>query len=159
MAQALLSAGELEHLWFQHPDPIRPRDQKVPERLGTAQQRGEYICLVNGRLAQNLGSAVPLKWQLRDASGAFVSRLGSTSLLTAVQDTACSGPAPAGAKTILLYSPTAGATGGSTFRYDTTNNQFIFNWDTSKGASRGCWELVLQLDDGSAPRATIVKLQ
>ena len=72
-------------------------------------------------------------------------------------NTACKGPAPAGAKELLLYSPTSGATGGSTFRYAT--DQFIFNWDTSKGATKGCWELWLQLDDGSTPRATIVKLQ
>jgi hypothetical protein len=107
--------------------------------------------------SQNFGSAVPLKWQLRDASGALVSRLSSTTLVKAVLNTACKGPAPAGAKELILYSPTAGATGGSTFRFST--DQFVFTWDTSKGATKGCWEIVLTLDDGSPARATIVPLK
>ena len=41
----------------------------------------------------------------------------------------CSGQA--GGTPVLLYSPTTGAKGGSTFRYDAGTNQFIFNWDTS----------------------------
>jgi hypothetical protein len=57
----------------------------------------------------------------------------------------------------VLYIPTNGATGGSTFRYDSSNNQYIFNWDTSS-ASRGCFNLVVDLADGST-YATIVKLQ
>ena len=107
--------------------------------------------------SQNFGSAVPVKWTLKDASGALVTRLTSTTLLKAVQNTACSVPAPAGAKELILYQPTSGASGGSTFRYST--NQFVFNWDTSKGASRGCWEIVLLLDDGSPARATILNLK
>ena len=87
----------------------------------------------------------------------MVSRLGSTTLLKAVLNTACSGPAPAGAPEVMLYSPTGGAAGGSTFRFG--SNQYVFNWDTSKGATKGCWEIVLQLDDGSPPKATIVKLK
>jgi Bacterial Ig-like domain (group 3)/BNR repeat-like domain len=106
---------------------------------------------------QNYGSGLPIKWQLRDAGGAMVSRLSSTMLLKAVRNAACGGPAPSGAPEVVLYSPTGGAAGGSTFRFST--DQFVFNWDTSKGASKGCWEIVLQLDDGSPPRATIVKLR
>jgi hypothetical protein len=106
---------------------------------------------------QNYGSAVPIKWQLRDASGALVSRLSSTTVLKVVQHPTCSGPAPAGAKEVVLYSPTSGAAGGSTFRFST--DQFVFSWDTSKGASKGCWEIVLQLDDESPARATILKLK
>jgi hypothetical protein len=107
--------------------------------------------------SQNYGSGVPIKWQLKDGSGAVVSRVSSTTLLKAVLNTACSGPAPAGAPEVMLYSPTSGAAGGSTFRF--SSGQFVFNWDTSKGATKGCWEIVLQLDDGSPPKATIVKLR
>jgi hypothetical protein len=105
---------------------------------------------------QRLGSAVPVKWQLTDAAGNLISRLSTARRLSAVQNPACSGPPPAGAPVVLLYSPTAGATGASTFRFG--SSQFIFNWDTS-GVARGCHTLVLELDDGSAPRATTVKLQ
>ena len=105
---------------------------------------------------QRLGSAVPVKWQLTDATGAFIDRLSTTRRLTAVRNPGCSGPPPAGAAVVVLYSPTSGATGGSTFRY--ASDQFIFNWDTTS-AAKGCYTLVLELDDGSAPRATTVKLQ
>ncbi len=70
---------------------------------------------------------------------------------------ACSGQATG--QVTLLYKPTTGATGGSTFRFDAGSNQFIFNWDTSSVAGPGCYELELQLNDGSAIKATIEKLQ
>jgi hypothetical protein len=106
----------------------------------------------------NYGSANPIKWQLRDALGNFVTTTSSTTLLQAVAYApgVCSGQATGAI--YLLYSPTAGATGGSTFRYDTANNQFVFNWDTSYVAGPGCYELELQLDDGSAVKATIEQL-
>jgi hypothetical protein len=106
-----------------------------------------------------LGKAIPLKWQLTDSSGNYITSLSSTQLIQAVQNVGC--PGVPGTQTVVLYSPTSGATGNSTFRYSTTNNQFIFNWDTSStaGLGSGCYTLMLQLSDGSAAKATIVKLQ
>jgi hypothetical protein len=69
---------------------------------------------------------------------------------------ACSGPPPAGSVPIVLYMPTSGATGGSTFRFG--SNAFIFNWDTSSGVARGCFDLVLTLKDGTV-KATLVTLK
>jgi hypothetical protein len=107
----------------------------------------------------NYGSAIPVKWKLQDSAGSFLSDLSTTQLLQAVAYTggACSGQATGQA--YVLYNPTSGATGGSTFRYDTGNNQFIFNWDTSYVAGPGCYEIELQLNDGSAIKATIESLQ
>ncbi len=107
----------------------------------------------------NYGSATPIKWKLQDTSGNYLSALSTTKLLQAVAytGTACSGQAAGQA--YLLYNPTSGATGGSTFRYDAGTNQFIFNWDTSSVAGPGCYELELQLNDGSAVKATIERLQ
>jgi hypothetical protein len=101
----------------------------------------------------NLTRGVPIKWQLQDASGTYLSDLSTTRLLQAVANVGC--PGTPGTQTILLYSPTTGAKGGSTFR--SGSNQFIFNWDTSSGTAPGCYTLVLQLADGSQ-RATIVQL-
>jgi hypothetical protein len=50
-----------------------------------------------------------------------------------------------------LYSPTTGAKGGSTFRIATSNNQFIFNWDT-KISVPGCYILELDLNSGQVER-------
>jgi hypothetical protein len=104
----------------------------------------------------NYGSATPVKWTLKDASGNVLTDLSTTQSLTAVAYTGglCSGQA-AGAST-LLYSPTTGAKGNSTFR--NSNGQFIFNWDTAVVPGPNCYELILQLNDGSAPRATIERL-
>ena len=103
------------------------------------------------------GNAQPVKWQLRDGSGANVTDLTSTTVIKAIAyiNGACSG-APNGAET-LLYSPTTGAKGGSTFRSGSTG--FIFNWDTGVVPGPGCYTLVLQLNDGSAAKATTIKLQ
>ena len=105
-----------------------------------------------------LGKAIPVKWQLKDSSGNYISSLSTARLLQAVKNVGC--PGVPGTQAIVLYSPTSGATGNSTFRYDTTNNQFIFNWDTSStaGLGTGCYTLVLQLADGSPAKATIVQL-
>lgn len=108
---------------------------------------------------QRFGSAVPVKWQLK-SGGAFVTQLTSTRLLYAASTPACAGAPPAGAPVVVLYQPTNGATGGSTFRYDTVNQQFVFNWDTSSGVARaGCWAITLFLDDGSPAKVTIVNLK
>ncbi|HEX4441896.1 MAG TPA: Ig-like domain repeat protein [Thermoanaerobaculia bacterium] len=105
----------------------------------------------------NYGSATPIKWTLQDGSGNVLTDLTTTLALTAVKYTgsSCSGQATGTAT--LLYSPTAGAKGGSTFR--NSNGQFIFNWDTTVVGGKGCYELELQFNDGSPIRATVEKLQ
>jgi hypothetical protein len=105
------------------------------------------------------GSAKPVKWQLQDASGHYISDLTTATNLSAAPYApgVCTGQASG--TPVLLYSPTAGAKGGSTFRYDTGSNQFIFNWNTGYMAGPGCYELELQLNDGSAIKATIEQLQ
>jgi len=109
----------------------------------------------------NLGSAVPLKWQLRDSTGAFLTSLATTVAIEAVPNPSpsCTGSALTGTR-ISLYSPATGATGGSSFRYDTTNNQFRFNWDTSYGGiTAGCYTVILTLSDSSPQKATSIQLQ
>jgi hypothetical protein len=102
-----------------------------------------------------LGKGIPIKWSLQGAAGNFISDLSTTTVLEAISNPSCSG-APTG-NVILLYSPTTGAKGGSTFRFST--NQFVFNWDTSTGVTPGCYTLVLQLNDGSPLKATTIQLQ
>jgi hypothetical protein len=64
---------------------------------------------------------------------------------------------PAGSS-LVLYSPTSGAAGKSTFRFST--NQFVFNWDTSSADpfGKGCFTLLLQMNDGSS-ELTSLQLQ
>ncbi len=122
---------------------------------------GESVASPSLSSAQRLGGAVPIKWQLRDATGAILTGISTTRLLQAIQIShpACAAQPPAGATPLPLYTPTSGATGGSTFRYDAKNQQFVFNWDTSSAVTAGCWEIVLTLADGSAARTTVVPLR
>jgi hypothetical protein len=109
----------------------------------------------------NFTKGLPIKWQLKDSSGNFVTSLSSTQTLQAtfyVGGVCTAGQATG--QTFLLYSPTSGATGGSTFRYDSSNNQFLFNWSTKVlTTGPGCYEIILQLNDGSVPKATQISLQ
>ena len=109
----------------------------------------------------NFSKGLPIKWQLKDASGAFLTSLTTTQTLQATfySGGACS-PGPATGPSFILYLPTSGATGGSTFRYDPSSNQFLFNWSTkSVTTGPGCYELILQLNDGSPAKATQILLQ
>ncbi len=103
------------------------------------------------------GSARPVKWQLQDAAGNYLSDLTTLKLLQAAPYPVgvCSGQASG--TPVLLYSPTTGAKGGSTFRSGA--NTYIFTWDTGYMAGPGCYELELQLNDGSAFKATIENLK
>jgi hypothetical protein len=108
----------------------------------------------------NFSKGLPLKWQIKDSAGNFLSSLTTTQNLYAAYYGAVCGTGQATGATSVLYQPTTGATGGSTFRYDNSNNQFLFNWATSKlTTGAGCYEVILQLNDGSAPKATKILLQ
>ena len=103
------------------------------------------------------GSAQPVKWQLKDAAGNWISDLSTAQVLQGVKyTTGCSGQATG--TTTLLYSPTTGAKGGSTFRYDPPTHQFIFNWNTGYMPGPGCYEIELQLSDGTPMKATVEQL-
>jgi hypothetical protein len=84
------------------------------------------------------GSTVPVKFQITDWNGNVVS---NTSVITAIQVVSlpsCNGAA-SGEWT------DAAATGGTSLRFDSTSNQFIFNWKTSGLA--GCYQLGVTTSD------------
>jgi hypothetical protein len=105
----------------------------------------------------NQGSAAPLKWELLDSNGSLISSL---STLTSIIACPSSSPtAPPGTPCVILYSPTIGAKGNSTFRF--SSPQFIFNWDTSStiGSVAGFFTVEVQLNDGSAIKATTIQFK
>jgi hypothetical protein len=109
----------------------------------------------------NQGSAVPLKWELLDANGNPIGDLSTLKLMQACPTTGSTVP-PASSTVppcVLLYSPTAGAKGNSTFRF--SSPQFIFNWDTTStiGSVAGYFTVEVTLSDGSAVKATTIQFK
>ncbi|HEX5247304.1 MAG TPA: PxKF domain-containing protein [Gaiellaceae bacterium] len=90
------------------------------------------------------GRAYPLKWQLTDAAGGYVSALSAVVSIR-YQAVSCS-----------AFQSDAGqvdaeATGGSGLRYDSTAQTFVYTWATPKTA--GCYVVSVTLDSGQALQA------
>jgi hypothetical protein len=97
-----------------------------------------------------LGSTISIKWQLKDASGQYVSALSAIVSLK-VDSVVCDGTPDDSAP---INPAGAGDTG---LRYDSSANQYIFNWQT-KGLAEGCYTILLTLNDQSV-HSTRVQLK
>jgi uncharacterized delta-60 repeat protein len=97
-----------------------------------------FLPPLNSTQALALGRTVPIKFQLTDYNGAFVSSL------SAIQSLVITGPS--GTNTLT-----------GSLRYDPTTNQFIVNWQT-KGLLAGSYTISLRLNDGTPPYTKTVSL-
>jgi hypothetical protein len=87
------------------------------------------------------GRAYPVKFQLNNAGGGFISSLSAVQSIT-YQSISCGSFASDPSSNPLVTSPT----GNSGLQYDITANQFIYTWATP--SAPGCYTLLLTLDSG-----------
>ena len=89
-----------------------------------------------------LGSTIPAKFQLKKADGGIVQAGVLPVFSRSTTPVACDTQiAPEGLDTDSAFS-------GSTFRWDATAQQYIYNWST-KGLRAGEYRIYAALDDGS----------
>ena len=91
----------------------------------------------------NPGSNIPIKWQLNDASGNLITDVGTVKSVS-FQSANCAFTEPFGTMIALPR-------GGTVLRYDTNNNQFVYNWSTP--TISGCYVFTLTLTDGTEHQA------
>ena len=111
-----------------------------------------------------LGSAVPISFQLKDPQGNIVTTLTAAVPLIKMESVFNGPVPPAGcvASTTgtyeTLYSPATGATGGSNLRL--VSGSYQFNWDTTTASTapiitgKGCYTVLITLSDGSVAKKT-----
>jgi hypothetical protein len=96
------------------------------------------------------GTTIPIKWQLKDVSGNFITDLGTVKSV-AYQSADCAFTQPFGSMPVAL------PTGGTALRYDTSTNQFVYNWSTTDTSGSplppGCYVFTLALTDGTQHQA------
>jgi hypothetical protein len=88
------------------------------------------------------GSTIPVKFQLRKADGIIVQASTLPIWLPPQKGSVMSASIDES-----VYS--VSAMGGTTYRYDATTQQYIYNWST-KGLAAGYWyRIYVKLEDGT----------
>ncbi|MFH1622391.1 MAG: PxKF domain-containing protein [Candidatus Omnitrophota bacterium] len=93
---------------------------------------------------------LPIKFQLQDVNQVYVSTALATLTLQQFSDETSIGDP-------IEVESTSGADTGNMFRYDSAEEQYIFNLNT-KNLSPGTWQLQVHLNDGTT-KIGIIKLK
>lgn len=88
------------------------------------------------------GSTVPVKFKLKNAAGQLIQATILPEWLTPTRGTAL-----AGSVDEPVYSDPAST--GNMYRWDSANQQYIYNWKTSKSDAGYWYKVYVKLDDGT----------
>ena len=102
----------------------------------TAHQVGTSVSIFKG------GSTVPVKLRLRSANGTVVQTNTLPVWLVPTGGSPLTAPVD---ETVYTASPTS----GGTYRWDSVDQQYIYNWGTSKAQANRFWRIGVMLDDGN----------
>jgi hypothetical protein len=98
-----------------------------------------FLAPLHPNMTYAAGKTIPIKFQLTDYHGAYITSLGAVTSLQVVK----------GSGTDVLAG--AGKTG---LRYDPTANQFVYNWQT-RGLADDIYAVLLVLNDGTTDTLTL----
>jgi len=90
----------------------------------------------------NAGRSIPVKWQLTDGAGRFISDLAAVTGLNYQQINCTSS-----GSTFIMPPEDTLASGSSGLSYDAVSNQFVYTWKTAKSMVDKCYRLNVQLFD------------
>lgn len=93
-----------------------------------------------------LGSSVPVKFRLYDANDNYVSDAVAKIYISKITDTVLG--------SVTEPVSTSASTTGNLFRYDSSDNLYIFNLST-KPLTKGSYSIIVQLNDGMEYSVTI----
>lgn len=100
----------------------------------------------DGKSIFKAGSTVPVKFQLTDSNGNFISTANATIYYEKYSTQILGNDVEA--------VSTSAATSGNQFRYDPSASQYIFNLST-KGLDIGTYQITIKLDDGTSHTVNI----
>ena len=92
-----------------------------------------------------LGSTIPVKWSLRDASGGYVSDLNAVTSISTEKI-----PCPSATGDVIEETTELGLVA---LKYDAVANQFIYSWKIQKSLGTGCRRLHVAFADGTVRSA------
>jgi hypothetical protein len=104
-----------------------------------------FLPPLHPNMAYAQGRTIPIKFQLSDANGQFITSLSAITNLQVA-------PVNANGSLGTPFNPTAA--GGTGLRYDATANQYVFNWQT-RGLAAGAYQILLALNDGTTHTLTL----
>ncbi len=98
-----------------------------------------FLPPLNSNLSFGLNRTIPVKFQLTDYNGNFITSLSAVTSLQVLNSQG----------TNVLTNA-----GSTALRYDSTSNQFVANWQT-KGLPAGSYTVQLKLADGATQTKTV----
>jgi hypothetical protein len=101
---------------------------------------------MDGSSIFKLGSTIPVKFRIADANGNYVSTAVANLTYQKITDNILG--------TVEEAISTSAASEGNAFRYDSTDNLYIFNLGTT-GMDTGTYQLNINLDDGTVKTVRI----